>query len=279
MQSEEGPVTLLETVGEYMEYAKKRKGYNPEETPKELQKLVNWFRPDRPMTKIPPPSIREYADKVTGTGTTPLAEERLKVVRGFLSFVYDKGLGPTDRKGDQVKLAPHARGRRTRVNRARSVAQEEKLIELTAEGHEQLVSELEDLKSQRGHLAQEIQRAAADKDVRENAPLEAAREEAGRVESRIREIESILVNAVVIDVNDPTRSHTIKLGAVVEVKDVSSEREFRYTVVSASEANPLEFKISDASPLGKVLLGRAAGQEVVADTPRGDVTYKIMSIS
>ena len=275
----EGTTTILETVGEYIKYAGQRKGYNPNETPKELQRFVSWCGASRSIKDIPPSVIGEYADRVAGTGTTPQASERLQEVRKFLSFVRNKGLGPEDKNGKQVNLAHHVRVRRTRVRQTRAAVQEEKLIELTAEGHEQLVNELENLKSQRSNLALEIQRAAADKDVRENAPLEAAREEAGRVESRIREIESTLGNAVVIDKNDPTRSQIVKLGTVVEVQDISSEREFKYTVVSASEANPLEFKISDASPLGKVLLGRAAGHEVVADTPRGNVTYKIISIS
>ena len=279
MRSEGPTTTLLETIGEYLEYAKKRKGYNAQDTPKELQRFVSWCGASRSIKEIPPSVIGDYADRVAGTGTTPQASERLQEVRKFLSFVRTKELGPQDKNGKQVNLAHHVRVRRTRVRQASARAQEDKLIELTAEGHEQLVNELESLKSQRGDLALEIQRAAADKDVRENAPLEAAREEAGRVESRIREIEATLGNAVVIDQNDPTRSHIVRLGAVVEVKDITSEREFKYTVVSASEANPLEFKISDASPLGKVLLGRAAGHEVVADTPRGDVTYKIMSIS
>ncbi len=278
MQSE-GTTTLLETVGEYLEYAKKRKGYNPEQTPKELQRFVSWCGPNRLMAKLPPPLIGEYADRVAGTGTTPQAAERLKVVRELLSYVRNKELGPKDKNGKQVNLAHHVRVRRARVRQTRSAVQEEKFIELTAEGHELLVSELETLKSQRRQLAQEIQRAAADKDVRENAPLEAAREEAGRVESRMREIESTLSNAVVIDENDPTRSQIVKLGTVVEVQEMASGREFKYTLVSASEASPLDFKISDTSPLGKVLLGRAAGHEVIADTPRGDVTYEIIRIS
>ncbi len=275
----EATTSLLETVGKYIEYAEQRKGYNLEETPKELQRFVNWCGASRSIKDIPPSVVGDYADKVAGTGTTPQAPERLQEVRKFLSFVRNKGLGPEDKDGKQVNLAHHVRVRRARVRQTRSAVQQEKLIELTAEGHEQLVSELEALKSQRGHLALEIQRAAADKDVRENAPLEAAREEAGRVESRVREIEVTLGKAVVIDKNDPTRSQIIKLGTVVQVQDITSEREFKYTVVSASEANPLEFKISDASPLGKVLLGRVSGHQVVADTPRGNVTYKIVSIS
>ena len=275
----ESAKTLLETVGNYLQYAERRKGYKPEETPKELQRFVSWCGASKPIKELQASAIGEYADKVAGTGTTPQASERLQEIRKFLSFVRTKQLGPEDKEGKQVNLAHHVRVRRTMTRQSRSASQEEKLIELTADGHKQLVNELESLKSQRGRLSDEIQRAAADKDVRENAPLEAAREEAGRVESRIRQIEATLSSSVVIDPNDPSRSQIVKVGALVEVQDVTSAREFKYTVVSSSEANPLEFKISDASPLGKALLGRATGQEVVANTPRGNVTYKILSIS
>jgi transcription elongation factor GreA len=127
-------------------------------------------------------------------------------------------------------------------------------------------------------LALEIQKAAADKDVRENSPLEAAREQLGQVEARIREIESTLIKAVVIDESGKSKSMTVRRGAAIWVQDVKSGKKFRYTVVDASEANPLESKISDVSPLGKVFLGQQAGQQVAAVTPRGTVDYKILEI-
>ena len=224
------------------------------------------------IAQISPSVIGDYADSVAGTGTTPQAAERLQEVRKFLSFAHKEGIITT-------RLAQHVRVRKARTSQGRGVAHEEPQIQLTAEGYDQLVNELESLKSQLGPLSIEIQKAAADKDVRENAPLDAAREEQGRVHSRIRDIEVTLNNAVVMDASDPSRSQTVKLGTVVVVQGVSSGRKSEYTVVSGSEANPLERKISDVSPLGKALLGRAAGHEVDAETPRGTMKYKILNIS
>jgi len=142
-----------------------------------------------------------------------------------------------------------------------------------------MVNQLAELKGQRAPLALEIQKAAADKDVRENSPLEAAREQLGQVEARIREIESTLIKAVVIDDSGKFKSLTVQRGTAVWVQDVKSGKKFKYTVVDASEANPLESKISDVSPLGKVFLGQQAGQQVEAKTPGGTVNYKILGIA
>ena len=128
-------------------------------------------------------------------------------------------------------------------------------------------------------LSVDIQRAAADKDVRENAPLEAAREEQGRVAARIREIEATLDNSVVMDGSAPNRSQTVKLGAKVEVKMASGSAQSAYTVVSASEADPRQKKISDVSPLGKALMGKSEGSEVEIQTPKGKMRYRIISVS
>ena len=138
--------------------------------------------------------------------------------------------------------------------------------------------QLDELKRQRAPLAKEIQKAAADKDVRENAPLEAAREQLGQVESRILEIERTLSKVVIID-GDGVASKMVRLGTVVWLQDSDTGRKSRYTVVSASEANPMDSKISDVSPLGKALLGQRADQVVMAETPRGTMRFRILQIS
>ena len=265
------PTTLLETIGVYVADPK-TKTDDTDQTHKELQRFVTWCGPNRVIRDITPSTIGDYANSVAGSGTTPQAAERLQVVRKFLTFARKKQI-------IDVNLAQHVRVRRAKTRQGRTVLQEEHQIELTADGHKQLVGELETLKAQLEPLAAEIQRAAADKDVRENAPLEAAREEKGRVDSRIRDIQATLNSAVVIDASDPSRSLTVKLGTKVEIQDISSGRKSEYIVVSASEARPLESKISDVSPLGKALLGRAAGHEVDTQTPRGTMKYKILNIS
>ena len=275
----ESPTTLLNTVSEYLKHledagrAKRAKGENLEEAKKELQRFVQRLGPGSSLNNVQPSAISEYSDTVTGNGTRPQAAERLQEVRKFLTFAYKKNLIETN-------LAHHVRVRRARgVKQSVSAAvQRERDISLTPEGRVQLKSELDGLKDKRGQLEIDIQRARADGDLSENVPYEAAREETGRVTSRIREIENILQTAGEIDPNDPTRSQIVKLGSVVVVRANETERESRYTVVSAPEANPLESKISDSSPLGKELMGRAAGYEVSVNAPRGMMTYTIVSI-
>ena len=262
------PRTLLEVVGLYVGSLKE----NDDATHKELYRFVNWCGPERQFSQIVPSLIGGYADSVAGTGTTPLAAERLQVVRKFLTYVRKKGI-------IEINLAQHVRVRKARTRKVAGHVVDSDQVELTSQGHSQLVTQLADLKSQRAPLALEIQKAAADKDVRENSPLEAAREQSGQVEARIREIESTLLKAVVIDESGKSKSLTVRRGTAVWVQDVKSGKKFRYTVVDASEANPLESKISDVSPLGKVFLGQQPGQQVVADTPRGTVKYKILEIA
>lgn len=265
---EGGSNQLLTAIGIYIGSIRN----SDDSVQRELRRFVKWCGPGKDLSQIPPSMIGDYADSVAGTGTTPQAAERLQVVRKFLSYAKKKGM-------IEVNLAQHVRARKSR-NNSRGIERTEvnSKIQLTLEGHAQLVSQLEDLKGQRGPLAKEIQKAAADKDVRENSPLEAAREQLGQVESRIVEIEGTLNNAVVIDSHGRS-SQVVNIGTVVWLQELDTGRKSRYTLVSASEANPMDSKISDVSPLGKSLLGQKVDQTVMAKTPRGDMRYRILRIS
>lgn len=265
----DGSATLMQAVREYCSQLK------DDVDTKELERFVSWCGPKRIIADIKPAKIGEYADMVSGSGTRPEAALRLQEVRDFLSFAHKKGI-------IKVRLAPHVRARKPKARRGQTAAQrrEDAPTQLTAEGHARLTSELDSLKSRMPQLSEAIQRAAADKDVRENAPLEAAREEQGRVVARIREIEATLDNSVVMDGSAPNRSQTVKLGSEVEVKMASAGAQAaRYTVVSASEADPRQKKISDVSPLGKALMGRSEGSEVEVQTPKGTMRYQIIDVS
>lgn len=263
----DGRITLLQAVGEYCSQLK------DDVDTKELERFVGWCGPRKAVADITPAMIGDYAEKSGGTGTNPQAAARLQEVRKFLSFAHKKGI-------IKVRLAQHVRARKPKTRQGQGVVQhEDPKTQLTAEGHKRLMSELESLKSRVPQLSADIQRAAADKDVRENAPLEAAREEQGRVVARIREIEAALDNSVVMDSSAAKRAQTVRLGVTVEVKMAASSDKAAYTVVSASEADPRQKKISDASPLGKALMGRSEGSEVEIQTPRGKMRYQILSIS
>ena len=149
-----------------------------------------------------------------------------------------------------------------------------KLYQITARGRKDLEAELETLKSRRGVIADKIAAARDYGDLSENAEYDTAREEQGIVETRIAEIEDILMNAEEIKAS---RAQGVHLGATVTL--VAGKKEAKYTVVGAVEANPLEGRISNLSPIGQALMGKKVGESVTITTPKGEVHYEIKSIA
>lgn len=147
------------------------------------------------------------------------------------------------------------------------------MYQITADGKKELEIELDKLKARRGEIAEKIADARGYGDLSENAEYDAAREEQGLVESRIAEIEDILLNAEQIK---SSRSSKVSLGSKVELKNGS--KTLSYTVVGPVEADPLEGKISNESPIGTALFGKKEGDSAKVSTPKGDITYKIVSI-
>lgn len=267
MVESQGQMTLLDAVGIYVGKIKSKD--NQDSAQKNLLRFVQWYGVERSLSEVKPPEIEEYAERVGGSGITPQSAAHLQAVKDFLSFVRKKGLVSGN-------LAIYVR-----IPKSKSLAGKastQNAMELTLAGHKQLVVQLEKLKNQRGPLAEQIQKAAADRDVRENAPLEAAREQLGHVESRIMNLDNILKSAVITDPRKGRKSLKIKLGTRVSVELMSTGNKTQFTLVSRSEANPLEAMISDVSPLGKVLMGAVKGQEVIANTPRGKARYRVVRV-
>lgn len=148
-----------------------------------------------------------------------------------------------------------------------------KMYQLTKEGRSELATELEQLKGRRGDIAEKIAAARDYGDLSENAEYDAAREEQGLVESRIAEIEDILQNAEIIKAS---RASTVGLGSKVELKNGS--KKVVYHIVGPVEANPLEGKISNESPIGQALMGKKEGDKVTVSTPKGDIAYTIAKV-
>lgn len=149
-----------------------------------------------------------------------------------------------------------------------------KLFKLTQGGIDELKVELEALKIKRVGTAEAIKTARELGDLSENAEYQSARQEQERNDSRIDEIEHILNNTEVIKSNGGKH---VDLGSKVTLK--GGKRDIVLTVVGTIEANPLEQKISDESPIGKALIGRTEGEEVEIKTPTDTTVYKIASIS
>lgn len=145
---------------------------------------------------------------------------------------------------------------------------------LTAEGVDELKTELSQLVSQRGPIAERIKTAREFGDLSENAEYSSARQEQERVESRISEIEHILLNVEII--KKPKGDSKVQLGSSVTLKNHDTKK---FQVVGTVEADPMNGKISDESPIGQALLGKKLGDEVEIKTPTEVHCYKIVEIS
>jgi transcription elongation factor GreA len=150
-----------------------------------------------------------------------------------------------------------------------------KNFKLTKEGVVELREELEALLNDRKDVAERIKTAREFGDLSENAEYSSARQDQEKAESRIAEIEEILENFQIIE--KPMNTDVVELGNEVELKNKDGVKKF--TIVGSVQANPMEGKISNESPIGMALLGKKLGDEVEIKTPASTVTYKISSIS
>ena len=155
---------------------------------------------------------------------------------------------------------------------------EEKKNILTYEGLRQYEEELEEVKVvRRQEVAQKIKEARAQGDLSENAEYDAAKDEQRDIEARIEELEKILKNAEVV-VEDEVDLGRINIGCKVKVKDLTDNETLEYKIVGSSEANSLQGKISNESPVGKALIGAKKGDTVTVETQAGAFKYKVMGI-
>ncbi|MFZ6021235.1 MAG: transcription elongation factor GreA [Chloroflexota bacterium] len=148
---------------------------------------------------------------------------------------------------------------------------------LTQEGLIRLQQELDYLKGPaREQLAKRLRAAIEQGDLSENADYSAAKEEQGFLEGRIRELEQLLSNVIIID-HVEKNLNEIGIGDYVTIQEENFEPE-RYHLVGPKEADPSNGKISHESPIGKALMGHKVGDVVVVDTPNGEIRLKILKI-
>ena len=149
---------------------------------------------------------------------------------------------------------------------------------LTYEGLKKYEEELHNLKViRRQEVAQKIKEAREQGDLSENAEYDAAKDEQRDIEARIEELEKILKNAEVV-VEEEVDLDKINIGCNVKVLDIEEDEEIEFHIVGSQEANSLENKISNESPVGKALIGHRVGDTVDIETLSGTFSYKILGI-
>ncbi len=151
-------------------------------------------------------------------------------------------------------------------------------VPMTIEGAERLRTELERLKTERPLISKAIAEAREHGDLKENAEYHAAREQQGLCEARINDIEAKLGHAQVIDVTKITATGKVIFGVTVTLINVDTDEEVTYQIVGEDEADVKAGKISVTSPVARALIGKMEGDEVMVQTPGGQVDYEIDSV-
>lgn len=159
-----------------------------------------------------------------------------------------------------------------------TTAMADKKVVLTYEGLKKMEDELETLKTvRRKEVAEKIKEARGQGDLSENAEYDAAKEEQAEIEARIVVLEKMLRNAEVID-DEEVSNDVIGLGSTVELYDIEFDEIMTYTIVGSAEADPMNGRISNESPVGMALLGHTTGEKISIDTPDGEAVFEVKSI-
>ncbi len=232
----------------------------------EIYKFVRWFGWEGPLAGLTPPGVANYAERLSISDTN--YTKKFELIRAFLLYASKQGWCKSN-------LAAHLK---TKLGKSRLPASTRQGLPgttpLTQQGYTELEAELVALKGKRSQAIDEIRRAAADKDFRENAPLAAAREERSYLEGRIRKLEETLESATIIDEKQKV-THRVSTGDSIVLRDVVSGEEFHYMIVSPREVDPTKGRVSNASPIGKAVLGRVQGEIIEVAAPAGKLRYQI----
>ena len=258
--------------------AAKKSAKTAQQSHQELGRFVAWVGRERKVSELSPSEVAEYAQQIGLGGSESV--HRLSPVKVFLAYWKDQGW-------IENGLASHLRvprTRRTTPAAAKTISRTNGRStftgsQLSQEGYDRLVTQLDDLKDQRALVLEDIKRAMADKDFRENAPLDAAKDQQGIVELRIRELEASINNAQILPEGASSKVARSSVGAKVTLKDTNSGKTLAYTLVDVREADVSEGKISTTSPVGQALLDRMVGEEVTINVPKGTLRYLVQRIT
>jgi transcription elongation factor GreA len=236
-----------------------------------ISHFARWFGKDRVFGELMPPEIANYAERLSISDAE--YSKKLEIVRVFLGYAKKEGFTKSN-------LSTHLKSKKCKAksnnnNNLKKDAPQK--MTLSSESYEKIKIDLEELKKQRPQAIEEVSKAAADKDFRENAPLDAARERLSHLEGQIIELQEILKNAEIID-ECKKDSDKAGIGDCVLLCDLGNAEKLQYTLVSAREYDPTKGKISGSSPLGKAIMGKTMGDMIEVSVPAGKLCYKIEKI-
>ena len=240
-----------------------------EASQQEIYRFVRWFGWEQPLNGLSAHEVDSYAERLSLSDTDYV--RKLELTRAFLVHARKNGWS-------QTNLAIHLKARKGKTRaRPSSGHHSVETVLLSRQGYAELEAELVDLRAKRLEAIDEIRKAAATKDFRENAPLDAAKEQRGQIEGRIIALEATLKSAGFIDEKPETNSK-VSIGTSVILGDLDSGEELRYTLVSPRESDPAKGRISGASPIGRAVIGKEQGAIIEVIAPAGKLRYQIKQV-
>lgn len=151
---------------------------------------------------------------------------------------------------------------------------------MSKERYDALVAELHYLETDKANeVAEQIKEARSFGDLSENSEYDEAKTEQGKLYSKIAEMKNLIDNAEIVEkTDDSAPTGSVTLGSIVTVRDLDEGDEASYTIVGSQEANPMEYRISDDSPVGRALYGHVAGDKVAVNAPDGELHFEILNV-
>lgn len=236
----------------------------------EIFKFIRWYGEDRQVISLTGQEISNYSEQFITA--TVKSVQHLNAVKLFLAYAHKIGLTNSN-------LGAHIRIKKVSTRNSPTVTRKaDEPIIITSQGYEELKRKLAALKEERPKITEEIHTAAADKDFRENAPLEAAREKQGHIEGQIRDIENTLKRAKVVEATDD-QGLRISIGDTATIADTISGEKISYTLVGPKEASIKNGRISIVSPMGQALFNKEVGAVLEVNAPSGVIKYKVLEIT
>lgn len=260
-------LTLGQAANEFLSTLKEDKRESAQQA---IYRFMFWYGKDRYLHKMIAQDVSKYSDQFSNNEDD--ISKKVAPVRDYLRFCQKEGL-------THGNMASHIKIRKKTASskKPKKKRNEDEKIEISQEGYNKLKAEIEELKEKRIVVIGEINKAAADKDFRENAPLHAAKERYGYIEGKLKELEGELKKAKVLEGNSELPH--VCLGDMVSLCDLSNGEQISYTLVNAREVNIAKGKISCASPIGSQLINKTEGDTVKINTPSGVMSLKIDKIS
>jgi transcription elongation factor GreA len=234
-----------------------------------LNHFARWFGKDRSFCELMPPEIANYADRLSISDVE--YTRKLEIVRVFLGYAKKEGMTKSN-------LSTHLKSKKSKVKVNNCIKKDSpQKVSLTQQGYDKVIKDLGELKQQRPQAIEEVSKAAADKDFRENAPLDAARERLSHLEGQIMDLQELLKQTEIID-EYTKETNKAGIGDCIVLIDLESKEKLEYTLVSSREFDPSKGKISSSSPLGKAVIGKCCGETVEVTVPVGMLSYRIEKI-